>query len=307
MEVAMVGLGKMGMNMAKRLLRGGHAVVAYNRSPQKTEEVVREGAIGVLSIDELVAKLSQPRILWLMLPAGGTVDEYVEVFSSRLTDGDIVIDGGNTFYKDDLRRAEKLRNKGIHFLDVGVSGGIWGLTEGYCLMAGGDFDVYRKIEPLLITLAQPEGYLYCGSTGCGHYVKMIHNGIEYAMMQAYAEGFEILNASPYGKDLDFSKLSHLWNRGSVIRSWLLELLESAFSKDQRLSGIRGYVEDSGEGRWTVKEAIDLDVPAESITQSLYKRFRSRQEESFGDKILAALRNEFGGHGVIRKESTRSEK
>ncbi|MEJ2684766.1 MAG: decarboxylating 6-phosphogluconate dehydrogenase [Candidatus Sulfobium sp.] len=300
MDMGLIGLGKMGMNMAKRLLRGGHSIVAYNRTPEKTREIVKEGAIGSFSIDDLVSKLSPPRVIWLMLPAGDTVDEYVDTLSSRLAKTDIVIDGGNTFYKDDIRRAEKLRNRGIHFLDAGVSGGIWGLTEGYCLMVGGNSDVFNSVEPLLITLAPPEGYMYCGQTGAGHYVKMVHNGIEYAMMQAYAEGFELLNASVYGKDLDFSGLSHLWNRGSVIRSWLLELLESAFAKDQRLSGIRGYVEDSGEGRWTVKESVDLDVPAEVITQSLFKRFRSRQEDSFGDKILAALRNEFGGHKVIKK-------
>lgn len=300
MKLALIGLGKMGMNMAKRLLRGGHAVIAYNRTPQKTEEIMNEGAMGVFTIDELTAKLSSPRIIWLMLPAGDTIDEYIETLSSRLTKGDIIIDGGNTYYKDDLRRAEKLRARGIHFLDIGVSGGIWGLTEGYCLMLGGDHDVYKKIEPLLITLAPTEGYMYCGQTGAGHYVKMIHNGIEYAMMQSYAEGFDILNASPYGKDLDFSELSHLWNRGSVIRSWLLELLESAFAKDRRLSGITGYVEDSGEGRWTVKEALDLDVSADTITTSLFRRFLSRQEESFSNKVLAALRNEFGGHRVVKK-------
>jgi 6-phosphogluconate dehydrogenase len=300
MEIALIGLGKMGMNMAKRLLKGGHAVVAYNRSPQKTEEIAKEGAIGAFTIDDLVAKMLPPRSIWLMLPAGDTIDEYIDILSSRLAERDVIIDGGNTFYTDDIRRADKLRNKGIHFLDIGVSGGIWGLTEGYCLMTGGDFDIYKKIEPLLVTLAQPEGYMYCGQTGAGHYVKMIHNGIEYAMMQAYAEGFELMNASPYGKDLNFSSLSHLWNRGSVIRSWLLELLEDAFAKDQRLSEIKGFVEDSGEGRWTVKEAVDLNVPAEVITQSLFKRFRSRQEESFGDKILAALRNEFGGHKVVKK-------
>ncbi|MBI4849671.1 MAG: decarboxylating 6-phosphogluconate dehydrogenase [Nitrospirae bacterium] len=300
MELALIGLGKMGMNMAKRLLRGGHAVIAYNRTPQKTEEIMKEGAIGAYTIDELTSKLSTPRIVWLMLPAGNTVDEYIETLSSRLTKGDIVIDGGNTYYKDDLWRAEKLHDRGIHFLDIGVSGGIWGLTEGYCLMIGGDQGMFKKIEPLLITLAPPEGYMYCGQTGSGHYVKMIHNGIEYAMMQSYAEGFDILNASPYGNDLDFSKLSHLWNRGSVIRSWLLELLETAFAKDRRLSGIKGYVEDSGEGRWTVKEAIDLDVSADTITTSLFRRFLSRQEESFSNKVLAALRNEFGGHRVVKK-------
>jgi 6-phosphogluconate dehydrogenase len=301
MQLAMIGLGRMGMNMAKRLLGGGHSVVAYNRTPQKTEELMKEGAHGAFSMEDLIQKVSPPRVIWMMLPAGKVIDEHIEALLPLVTGGDVIVDGGNTHFKDDIRRAEMLRKRGIHFLDVGVSGGIWGLKEGYCLMIGGEFEISKRIEPLIVTLAPDEGYLYCGNTGAGHYVKMIHNGIEYALMQAYAEGFEILNASPYSENLDFSQLAQLWNRGSVIRSWLLELLETAFRDDPRLSEIRGYVEDSGEGRWTINEAIDRDVPAESMALSLFKRFRSRQEESFSDKVLAALRAQFGGHRVFKKE------
>jgi 6-phosphogluconate dehydrogenase len=297
MQAAMVGLGRMGMNMARRLLRGGHDVVAYNRTPQKTKALVKEGATGAFSLEEVVKKMPSPRTVWLMLPAGDVIDLHLEKLSMLLEENDIVVDGGNTYYRDDIRRAGFLKEKGIRFLDIGVSGGIWGLHEGYCLMIGGDPETYREIEPLLVTLSPPDGYMYCGETGAGHYVKMIHNGIEYAMMEAYAEGFEILNASRYAEGLDFSKLSRLWNRGSVIRSWLLELLERAFAEDPHLSGIKGYVEDSGEGRWTLSEAIDLDVPAETIAHSLFKRFRSRLEDPFSDKVLAALRAQFGGHAV----------
>jgi 6-phosphogluconate dehydrogenase len=297
MQAAMVGLGRMGMNMARRLLRGGHDVVAYNRTPQKTKALVKEGATGAYSLEEVVKKMPSPRTVWLMLPAGDVIDLHLEKLSMLLEENDIVVDGGNTYYRDDIRRAGFLKEKGIRFLDIGVSGGIWGLHEGYCLMIGGDPETYREIEPLLVTLSPPDGYMYCGETGAGHYVKMIHNGIEYAMMEAYAEGFEILNASRYAEGLDFSKLSRLWNRGSVIRSWLLELLERAFAEDPHLSGIKGYVEDSGEGRWTLSEAIDLDVPAETIAHSLFKRFRSRLEDPFSDKVLAALRAQFGGHAV----------
>ncbi len=302
MQIGMIGLGRMGMNMARRLLREGHRVVAYNRTSQKTETLIKEGAEGAFSIKELVDRLSRPRVVWLMLPAGRVIDEHIDILKELLDEGDIVIDGGNTHYRDDLPRAERLRKKGIRFVDVGVSGGIWGLKEGYCLMVGGDYEDFKTIEPILKSLAPEEGYLYCGSTGAGHYVKMIHNGIEYAMMQAYAEGFEVLNSSPYSKELDFASLAHLWNHGSVIRSWLLELLERAFREDPRLEGIGGYVEDSGEGRWTLQEAIELDVPAESIAISLFRRFRSRQTDPFSDRILAALRAQFGGHRVIKKES-----
>ncbi len=300
MKLAIIGLGKMGMNMARRLIQNKIEVVAYNRTPQKAEDIAKEGAIAAFSLEEVVEKLESPRIVWLMLPAGSTVDEYVERLSALLSDGDIIIDGGNSYFKDSIRRHGFLNAKGMYFIDAGVSGGIWGLKVGYCTMVGGDKKVFKKLKSIFTALAPKDGFMYCGGPGAGHYVKMVHNGIEYAMMQSYAEGFEILKASQYSKDLDFSELSHLWNQGSVIRSWLLELLEDAFKGDNDLSSIKGYVEDSGEGRWTVKEAIDLDVPAEIIIMSLFKRFRSRQEESYGDKVLAALRNQFGGHKVISK-------
>lgn len=300
MEIAMVGLGKMGMNMARRLLAGGHRVVAYNRTPQKTEIIVKEGAEGAYSLEEIPEKLSPPRVVWMMLPAGRPVDEHVEIFKDLLSEGDILIDGGNSYYKDDIKRKEILEHRGIHYLDVGVSGGIWGLKEGYCLMIGGDREDYNRIEPLLKTLSTENGYLYCGSIGAGHFVKMVHNGIEYAMMQAYAEGFELLNASAYAQEVNFTDIARLWNHGSVIRSWLLELLEKAFTEDPRLDSILGYVEDSGEGRWTLKEAIEMGVPADAIAISLFRRFRSRQEASFSEKILAALRAQFGGHKVLKR-------
>ncbi|MBW1996793.1 MAG: decarboxylating 6-phosphogluconate dehydrogenase [Deltaproteobacteria bacterium] len=299
MQVAMVGLGRMGMNMARRLLRDGHEVVAYNRSPRRTEEVVKEGAVGAFSLEEVVEKLSTPRAVWFMLPAGPTVDEYIQGFKGLLSPGDIVIDGGNTHYKDDLARSRSLEEKEIRFMDVGVSGGIWGLEAGYCLMIGGEKKIFDHLEPLFKTLAPEEGYLYCGPVGSGHFVKMVHNGIEYGMMQAYAEGFDVLEASPYAHFLDYADLAHLWNRGSVIRSWLLELAETAFRRDGRLSEIRGYVEDSGEGRWMVKQAVETGVSTPVIALSLMQRFRSRKEDTFSDKVLAALRKEFGGHRVVR--------
>ena len=301
MQIGMIGLGRMGMNMAKRLLQGGHEVVAYNRTPEKTKEIVKEGALGSFSLAELIDKLSPPRLVWLMLPAGKPVDEQVEQLKELLAPDDIVIDGGNTYYKDDIRRREFLAEKRIKFVDVGVSGGIWGLKVGYCLMVGGDRQVYDYLEPIFKTLAPREGYLYCGPTGAGHFVKMVHNGIEYGMMQAYGEGFAILEGSPYGEHLDYSEVAHLWNQGSIIRSWLLELLETAFAKDQRLSMIRGYVEDSGEGRWTVQQAVESGVPAPVIAFSLFRRFRSREEDSFEDRVIAALRREFGGHPVVSSE------
>jgi 6-phosphogluconate dehydrogenase len=264
----------------------------------KTAEMKKEGAVGTASVEELVQKLGTPRVAWMMLPAGKVIDDHVDMFSYLLSSGDLLVDGGNTYYKDDLRRAEKLKPKGIHYVDAGVSGGIWGLKEGYCLMIGGEKTAFKQIEPLLETLAPKDGYLYCGPTGAGHFVKMVHNGIEYGLMQAYGEGFSLLNASPYNEFLDFSHLAHLWNQGSVVRSWLLELLESAFAKDRRLSEITGYVEDSGEGRWTVEQAIETAVPIPVIAQSLFERFRSREKDSFSDRVLAALRREFGGHAVI---------
>ncbi len=297
MQLGMIGLGRMGMNMARRLLEEGHEVHAYNRTPARTEEVAALGAHPAYSLGELVGQLASPRILWLMLPAGSTIDTHLQSLASECTEGDIIVDGGNSFYKDTLKRSEMLAEKHIKYLDVGVSGGIWGREKGYCLMIGGDEDSYSYLIPIFESLAPPEGYLYCGPSGAGHFVKMIHNGIEYAMMQAYGEGFELLENSPYAKNFNYAKIAHLWNRGSVIRSWLLELAELAFSSDPRLSQIKGYVEDSGEGRWTVMQAIESATPATVIAHSLFQRFRSRQEDTFSDKLIAALRKEFGGHPV----------
>ncbi len=302
MQVAIAGLGRMGMNMARRLLRGGHEVVAWNRSPGKTGEIAAEGARPAFSLQEMTEMLAPPRTVWLMLPAGDVVDGTIERLSSLLATGDCVIEGGNSFYRDDVRRRDRLAPLGIRYMDVGVSGGIWGLTEGYCLMVGGDREEYERLEPLFRTLAPEEGYLHCGGTGAGHFVKMVHNGIEYGMMAAYGEGFSILKASPYADSLDLAEVSHLWNRGSVVRSWLLELAETAFREDPGLDAIQGYVEDSGEGRWTVQQAIDSGVPAPVLAASLFQRFRSRLGDSFGDRVLAALRNQFGGHAVLSADS-----
>ncbi len=298
MKLAMIGLGRMGMNMAKRLLKHGHQVVAYNRSPEKTDQLVEGGAIGAYSLPEVVGKLSSPRIIWVMLPAGQAVDDHINKLKDLLSPDDIIVDGGNTYYKDDIRRANTLNETNIRFLDVGVSGGVWGLQIGYCLMIGGNEDAFNHLEPIFASLAPEDGYLHCGNTGAGHFVKMVHNGIEYGMMQAYGEGFEILEASDYADSFNFAQIAHLWNQGSVIRSWLLELAERAFKKDERLEDIQGYVADSGEGRWTIQQALETGVPAEVITLSLLRRFRSRQEDPFTDKVLAALRQEFGGHAVV---------
>jgi 6-phosphogluconate dehydrogenase len=298
MQIGMIGLGRMGMNMVRRLIQGGHQVVAYNRSADKIEAIVKEGAQGATSLNELVDRLPSPRIVWLMLPAGDVVEEHIEQLCGLLSAGDIIVEGGNSFYKDDIRRAKRLATDQIHYVDAGVSGGIWGLTIGYCTMVGGEKETFDYLEPLFKTLAPENGYLYCGKTGAGHFVKMIHNGIEYAMMQAYGEGFELLEASPYADGFDYAKIAALWNQGSVIRSWLLELLQSAFSHDAKLTDIRGHVDDSGEGRWTVQQAIESDVPAEVIALSLFRRFRSRQSDTFTDRVLAALRKEFGGHATV---------
>jgi 6-phosphogluconate dehydrogenase len=298
MQLAMIGLGRMGMNMARRLLAGGHQVVAYNRTPDKTEQMVAEGAEGAFGLEEVIEKLDSPRIVWLMLPAGRVVDERIDRLAPLLTKNDILIDGGNSFYKDDIRRAAQLEPKGVHYMDAGVSGGIWGLKIGYCTMIGGNRETYDTVEPILETLAPEDGYLYCGKPGSGHFVKMVHNGIEYGMMQAYGEGFEILAASEFADGFDYADIAHLWNQGSVIRSWLLELAEAAFRKDDKLSDISGHVDDSGEGRWTVIQAVETGVPAEVITLSLMRRFRSRQKDPFTERVLAALRREFGGHAVV---------
>jgi 6-phosphogluconate dehydrogenase len=273
-------------------------VITYDRSPEAIQRVVDVGAVGSRSLAEFVKQLSPPRTVWLMVPAGDPVDQTIEQLLPQLTKGDILIDGGNSNYKDSIRRAEKLKGQGLHFVDAGTSGGIWGLKVGYCMMIGGEKEIVARLDPIFKTLAPPDGFLHVGPSGAGHFVKMIHNGIEYGMLQAYGEGFELLKASQF--DLDLEKISHLWNQGSVVRSWLLELCESAFAKDPELASIKGYVEDSGEGRWTVQEAIERNVAAPVLMLSLFARFASRQESSFSAKVIAALRNEFGGHAV-RKE------
>lgn len=298
MELGFIGLGRMGANMVERLLNGGHRVVAYNRSPEPTRAAAAKGAVAAFSLPELVKALSPPRAIWLMVPSGDPVDQMINALVPHLGAGDALIDGGNSNYHDSVRRAESLNAKKLHFLDAGTSGGVWGLKIGYCLMIGGEEAAFRRLEPIFKTLAPENGYLHVGPSGAGHFTKMIHNGIEYGMLQAYAEGFELLKASPFKPDL--AKVAHLWNHGSVVRSWLLELAELAFSKDPGLDKIKGYVEDSGEGRWTVQEAIDRDVPASVLALSLFARFRSRQEDSFSAKVIAALRNEFGGHTVQQK-------
>ena len=297
MKLAMIGLGRMGINMSRRLLRGGHEVVGYDLSAESVTEIVGEGAEGASSLEEAVERLDPPRIFWLMLPAGKAVEETLDRLKSLLSAGDIVVEGGNSYYKDDRRHHRSLAEADIRYVDVGVSGGIWGLELGYCMMAGGDGETVAYLQPVFKTLAPPDGFLHCGGPGAGHFVKMVHNGIEYGMMQAYAEGFEIMASSEYADEFDFAKISHLWNQGSVIRSWLLELAQKAFEKDDRLSEISGYVSDSGEGRWTVQQAVDTAVPAEVITLALMRRFRSRKSDPFSERVLAALRREFGGHAV----------
>lgn len=306
MQIGIIGLGRMGMNIARRLLRGGHDVVAHNRTSEKVKEIAAEGARAAYSVQELVAALAPPRAVWLMVPAGQPVDAFIDVLKEHLSEGDAIIEGGNSYYKDDLRHQIDLEPLKINYMDVGVSGGIWGLEKGYCLMAGGDETLFRRYETLFATLAPEGGYLHCGPVGSGHFVKMIHNGIEYGMMAAYGEGFAILEGSPYRDQLDFAALARLWNRGSVVRSWLLELVERAFEKDPRLAGLAPYVDDSGEGRWTVQQAVESGVPAPVIAFSLFQRFRSRDDNSFSDRLLAALRNEFGGHAVKRASSDSSE-
>jgi len=300
MEVAMVGLGRMGGNMARRLLRGGHRVVVWNRTYAKAEELGAEGAEPVKQLTDVVKALTAPRAIWIMLPYGEATQAAIDELTPLLDQGDILIDGGNSPFQHDIERGAQLKAKGIRYLDAGTSGGVWGLEVGYCLMVGGDRSAFDQIEPLLKTLAPPgHGYEYCGGHGSGHFVKMVHNGIEYGMMQAYAEGFELLNATAW--DLDLASIADLWNQGSVVRSWLLELAADAFKKDPGLEQITGYVEDTGEGRWTVEQAIAHSVPMPAISAALFTRFRSRQEDTFSGKVLAALRNEFGGHAVKEKE------
>ena len=307
MKVTIIGLGRMGLNMARRLIAGGHTVTGYSLHKKHAHELAAEGGIAAYTLADAVKKSVKPRVVWLMLPAGKVTDETIAKLKPMLSKGDVLIEGGNSYYKDDIRRADELKKKGIVYMDAGVSGGVWGLKNGYATMIGGDKKAFKKIEPLVKTLAPEGGYMYCGKTGAGHFVKMIHNAIEYAMMEAYAEGFQILKASKYGQALDLSKTAQMWNNGSVIRSWLLELLIDEFKKDPGLDKIQGYVEDSGEARFTLKEAIDTGVAADAIAISLFKRFNSRQEDVFANKVLAALRNSFGGHKLaVKGEKAKSK-
>jgi 6-phosphogluconate dehydrogenase len=299
MQLAMIGLGRMGGNMVRRLVQGGHEVTVYDRSADVVKAHVVDGVKGAKDLSDVARQLAPRRVVWVMVPAGAPVESTIEQLGPHLARGDIVIDGGNSNFRDSLRRAKALEAKGVEFVDVGTSGGIWGLTLGYCLMIGASPTAFQHCEPIFRTLAPPDGFAHVGPPGAGHYVKMVHNGIEYGLLQAYAEGYEILHAS-HDFTLDLGQIAKLWNHGSVVRSWLNELAERAFSRDNQLAAIRGYVEDSGEGRWTVEEAMRLDVPAPVITLSLLARFASRQEESFGAKVIAALRNEFGGHAVQTK-------
>jgi 6-phosphogluconate dehydrogenase len=298
MELGMIGLGRMGGNMARRLLAGGHRIVAYNRSYRQVEEAAKFGAVGTESISELVAKLSFPRVIWLMIPAGPPVDDTIANLLPMLSKGDMLIDGGNSNYKDTIRRAVMLKEKGFGYADVGTSGGIWGLTEGYSLMIGGEKDEAEKLRPIFETLAPAadRGWGYVGPHGAGHFTKMVHNGIEYGMMQAFAEGFSILDAKKEFS-LDLHQIAEIWRYGSVVRSWLLDLTANVFAQSQTLDEIAPYVSDSGEGRWTVFEAIDLNVPAPVISLSLMQRLRSRDSNAFYDRILAAMRHQFGGHEI----------
>jgi len=295
MQLAMIGLGRMGGNMVRRLVQGGHELIVYDSSADTTKSHVGKGAKGAKDLADVARQLTPRRVVWMMVPAGA-VERTIEQLVPHLSRGDIIIDGGNSNFRDSVRRANALGKQGIEFIDVGTSGGIWGLTLGYCLMIGASLAAFQHCEPIFQALAPSEGYAHVGPGGAGHYVKMVHNGIEYGLLQAYAEGYEILHAS---RDftLNLGQIAKLWNHGSVVRSWLNELAERALSRDDQLATIRGYVEDSGEGRWTVEEAMRLDVAAPVITLSLLARLRSRQEESFGAKVIAALRNEFGGHAV----------
>jgi 6-phosphogluconate dehydrogenase len=298
MEIGMVGLGRMGGNMARRLLSSGHRVLVYDPISSQIDAVVAVGAVPAASIEDMIAGLKAPRVVWLMTPAGEPTESTIRLLGECMSKGDTVVDGGNSYYKDSIRRAKELSEKGIDLLDAGVSGGVWGLKEGYCLMVGGDSGAYKRVEPALTALAPGAdcGYGHVGRSGAGHFVKMVHNGIEYGLMQAYAEGFELMQAKEE-YDLDLHQIAELWRHGSVVRSWLLDLATRALEEDPRLEGIQSYVEDSGEGRWTAQEAIDLGIPAPVITQSLQVRFRSRQAQPFGGRLLAALRNQFGGHRV----------
>ena len=321
MQLGMVGLGRMGANLVRRLMRNGHRCVVFNRTRGPVEALVREGAVGSSSLEDLVAKLDKPRAVWVMLPAGQPTENAVSELGGRMDRGDIVIDGGNSFYKDDIRRAQALQSRGVHYVDVGTSGGVWGLERGYCMMIGGDTEAVLRLDPIFAALAPGpgniprtpgrdgrdgrdaravSGYIHCGPSGSGHFVKMVHNGIEYGLMQAYAEGFSILRAAAERPgveryELDLADVAEVWRRGSVISSWLLDLTAIALAADSKLDGFEGYVEDSGEGRWTLMAAIESAVPANVLSAALYARFRSREEKSFADRMLSAMRKGFGGH------------
>lgn len=295
MKIGFVGLGKMGGKMVERLLSKGHEVVVTDLSQSMIAEAQSKGAIAANSLKELVSKLEGRKIVWLMVPAGKPVEDNIDVLLDLLNPEDIIIDGGNSYWRETVERSKKVQEKGIYYLDCGTSGGVWGLQNGYCLMYGGDKEACEYTEPIFEALAPDNGYIYCGESGAGHMAKMVHNGIEYGMMQAYAEGFEIMKNSPY--DIDLEKISRTWMHGSVVRSWLLDLIGNALEGNEELDGIKDYVADSGEGRWTVQTAIDFDVPAHVITASLFTRFESRQKESYAMKLIAAMRNQFGGHEI----------
>ena len=302
MELGMIGLGRMGANMAERLLKGGHRVVGYARTRDKVEYIVKKGGAGASSLDEITKLLKPPRVIWLMVPAGEAVEETIKGLLSCVAKNDLIVDGGNSYYKDSIRRGLMLKEKGIHYVDAGVSGGIWGLKEGYSIMVGGEKPAVDRLIPLIKTLAPAEdkGWGHVGPGGAGHFVKMVHNGIEYGMMQAYAEGFSLMRHKE-GFNMDLHQIAEIWRHGSVVRSWLLDLTADALSQDPDLKGIAPYVADSGEGRWTVSEAIDLNVPAPVITLSLLQRLRSRDLESFSDRLIAVMRDKFGGHGIKKEE------
>lgn len=295
MQLGFIGLGKMGGFMVERMRLDKHDIIAFDLNDEAVKKAESHGAVGAKSISELVGKLQSPKAVWVMVPAGKPTQDTIDKVAAEMQKGDIIIDGGNSKYTESIQRYNHLKEKGIHFIDVGTSGGVWGLKNGYCMMIGGDKETFTHLEPIFKTLAPPEGYGYMGASGAGHFVKMVHNGIEYGMMQAYAEGFEIMKAQDY--KLDLHQISNLWMQGSVVRSWLLELAASALSKDADLSGIKGFVNDSGEGRWTIEAGMAKDVPTPVITAALYARFYSRNPDSFTHKMLSALRNEFGGHAI----------
>jgi 6-phosphogluconate dehydrogenase len=320
MQIGMVGLGRMGANMARRLMAGGHQCAVFDLNPDNVKHLEGEGAAGSYSIKELVSKLEAPRAVWIMVPAGDPTEQTVDSLAEHLVTGDTIIDGGNSYYKDDVRRSRKMQERGIHYLDAGTSGGVWGMDRGYCLMVGGPKEAFERLTPIFRTLAPgfgdiprtpgaaqaggtaEEGFLYCGPSGAGHFVKMIHNGIEYGLMQAYAEGFDILSNANlehleegFRYDLNVRDIAELWRRGSVVGSWLLDLTAMALTEDPTLSNFTGFVQDSGEGRWTIVAALEEAVPVDVLAASLFTRFRSRQDHTFGEKVLSAMRNKFGGH------------